>query len=169
MKERTKRAQVWKTPDSEFEDALKTSSSIKEALDKLGITDRSGNSYRVFKIRAEKLGLEDEFKAMKKRSTLATNGNLRRDPHPNSIIFNKDSCIARKVVRRRLLRDKLIPYSCALCEVQTVWNGKDLSLHLDHINGINNDHRLENLRFLCPNCHSQTPTYSGRNCRRNKS
>lgn len=41
--------------------------------------------------------------------------------------------------------------------------GQSLSLQLDHINGINNDHRLENLRFLCPNCHSQTNTYAGKN------
>jgi RNA polymerase subunit RPABC4/transcription elongation factor Spt4 len=43
------------------------------------------------------------------------------------------------------------------------WNGKVLTLQVDHINGVNDDHRLENLRFLCPNCHSQTPTYAGSN------
>lgn len=43
------------------------------------------------------------------------------------------------------------------------WNGNKISLHLDHINGISGDHRLENLRFLCPNCHSQTKNYTGRN------
>jgi 5-methylcytosine-specific restriction endonuclease McrA len=39
-------------------------------------------------------------------------------------------------------------------------------MHLDHINGVRDDHRLENLRMLCPNCHSQTPTYGGRNAKR---
>ena len=39
-------------------------------------------------------------------------------------------------------------------------------LQLDHINGINTDHRLENLRLLCPNCHSQTPTYCGVNVKK---
>lgn len=43
------------------------------------------------------------------------------------------------------------------------WNGKPLYLQLDHINGINNDNRLENLRIVCPNCHTQTATYCGRN------
>jgi 5-methylcytosine-specific restriction endonuclease McrA len=52
-------------------------------------------------------------------------------------------------------------YRCAICGIDK-WCGKKLVLHLDHINGINNDNRLTNLRFLCPNCHSQTPTY----CRR---
>jgi len=68
----------------------------------------------------------------------------------------------RASVRKSILRKELIPYKCGICGIQE-WNGKKLSLHLDHINGINNDHRLENLRFLCPNCHSQTHTYTGRN------
>ena len=42
------------------------------------------------------------------------------------------------------------------------WRGKRLVLHVDHVNGINNDNRLPNLRFLCPNCHSQTPTFGNR-------
>jgi hypothetical protein len=43
-----------------------------------------------------------------------------------------------------------------------IWNEKKLTLQLDHINGIRNDHRLENLRWLCPNCHSQTETFCGK-------
>jgi hypothetical protein len=50
-------------------------------------------------------------------------------------------------------------YCCAMCGLRGEWRGAPLVLHLDHINGINNDNRLMNLRFLCPNCHSQTPTY----------
>jgi len=68
----------------------------------------------------------------------------------------------RASVRKTIIREELIPYECSKCGINE-WNGKMLSLHLDHINGVNNDHRLENLRFLCPNCHSQTDTYTGRN------
>ncbi|MBX9580218.1 MAG: HNH endonuclease [Gemmataceae bacterium] len=48
--------------------------------------------------------------------------------------------------------------ACTRCGISE-WQGCPLSLHLDHVNGVNNDNRLENLRFLCPNCHSQTESY----------
>ena len=72
---------------------------------------------------------------------------------------------SRQNVKMRLLRAGLLKDECAECGL-THWRGKRLSLHIDHINGVHNDHRLENLRMLCPNCHSQTETYGGRNARR---
>lgn len=54
---------------------------------------------------------------------------------------------------------------CSECKCEQVWNDKPLAFHLDHVNGCKTDNRRENLRALCPNCHSQTPTYSGRNVR----
>lgn len=77
-------------------------------------------------------------------------------------LFCENSKHPRIVLRRTVIADKLIPYKCAICGL-TEWQGKNLSLELDHINGINNDNRLENLRFLCPNCHSQTVTYGSKN------
>jgi predicted RNA-binding Zn-ribbon protein involved in translation (DUF1610 family) len=65
-------------------------------------------------------------------------------------------------VLRRVLRESGVPYACAACGVAAEWNGKPIVLHVDHINGDWRDDRKENLRFLCPNCHSQTPTFAGR-------
>jgi hypothetical protein len=58
-------------------------------------------------------------------------------------------------------------YNCFCCNINE-WNGKKLSLHLDHIDGNSDNNFLENLRLLCPNCHSQTETFSGRNVKNTK-
>ena len=79
--------------------------------------------------------------------------------------FTENSSIGRQVIRRYILEDNLIPYKCAWCGNTGTWLGQTMALELDHINGINNDHRLENLRWLCPNCHAITDTYAGRNNR----
>ncbi|AHD19228.1 HNH endonuclease [Rhodococcus pyridinivorans SB3094] len=64
---------------------------------------------------------------------------------------------------RRALVEYGRPYRCSRCGTEPEWNGRPLTLHVDHIDGNPNDSRPENLRFLCPNCHSQTPTWAGRN------
>jgi|LakMenEpi03Aug12_release.lakeMendotaPanAssembly.Ray.scaffolds.fasta_scaffold443109_2 hypothetical protein len=66
-------------------------------------------------------------------------------------------------LKKRLYEAGLKEEKCEECNLESTWNGKPITLHLDHINGISTDHRLENLRILCPNCHSQTDTYSGKN------
>jgi len=60
---------------------------------------------------------------------------------------------------RRAMIEAGIPYRCTLCGMEDVWNGKPLMLTVDHINGRRFDNLRENLRFLCPNCHSQTSTF----------
>jgi hypothetical protein len=71
--------------------------------------------------------------------------------------------LCRGAVKRRVLREGILKNVCAECGLAPVWRGKPLVLVLDHINGVKGDHRVENLRLLCPNCNSQTPTFSGRN------
>lgn len=65
-------------------------------------------------------------------------------------------------LKGRLLREGRLVYECAICAISE-WRQAPLSRHLDHVNGDRCDNRIENLRLLCPNCHSQTPTYCGRN------
>jgi Zn finger protein HypA/HybF involved in hydrogenase expression len=66
-------------------------------------------------------------------------------------------------IKERLLNNKKWEYSCSMCGLSSIWNNKPLSLHIDHINGNPFDNRLENLRFICPNCHSQTDTFGSKN------
>ena len=68
-------------------------------------------------------------------------------------------------LKRWLFEFNLLEEKCIKCGNMGVWLDEPITLQLDHINGINNDHRIENLRILCPNCHSQTSTYAGKNNR----
>jgi 5-methylcytosine-specific restriction endonuclease McrA len=71
------------------------------------------------------------------------------------------------MLKERLFREGLLEARCARGGVDACC-GDRLALHLDHVNGNREDNTLENLRVLCPNCHSQTPTYCGRNKRRRR-
>jgi len=69
--------------------------------------------------------------------------------------------------RNRILQEQ--NRKCAHCGISQEWNGKELRFELDHIDGNRSNHIRNNLEFLCPNCHSQTPTYRGKNIDKNKS
>lgn len=80
----------------------------------------------------------------------------------NDQLFVEHCQIARSVVRKRIIKFNIIPYKCAKCGLLDKWQNSQITLQLEHKNGINNDNRLENLEFLCPNCHSQTFSWAGR-------
>lgn len=155
---------IYGLTDEQFVRTIKESTNIAEVLFKLGYSI-NGNSwaYSLVRRRMDDLGLS--FTDFKGKSTLKT--NISKKVNPNNLL-KKNSKHSRTVLRRYILEHKLIPYKCSICGA-VEWQGKTLSLELDHINGINDDNRLENLRFLCPNCHSQTTTYGSRNQQRNES
>jgi hypothetical protein len=64
---------------------------------------------------------------------------------------------------KKLFRMDVDIHWCELCGLKDTWNGRPITLELDHINGDNKDNKYSNLRLLCPNCHSQTDTFKGRN------
>ena len=77
-------------------------------------------------------------------------------------ILCEDSRFSNEYIKKIALKEELLYYKCYCCGISE-WNGKELSLELEHKNGNSQDNRIENLELLCPNCHSQTNTFRGRN------
>jgi predicted RNA-binding Zn-ribbon protein involved in translation (DUF1610 family) len=91
------------------------------------------------------------------------NGGKNRPKIPLSEIFEGlHPYFQTGKVKKKILQENAIEYKCSKCNISE-WNNKHLVLHLDHIDGDSSNHIKSNLRFLCPNCHSQTDTWCGRN------
>lgn len=134
---------------------VRVSRSIADVLRSIGLPTNSGN-YKTFHRYCRKWNLDiSHFQPYKNNSHVLT--------IPLDHIIIKDCGHSQNALRNAIIRNKLIEYKCERCGNSGSWMSQDLSLHLDHINGVNNDNRIENLRFLCPNCHQQTSTFGSKN------
>lgn len=83
------------------------------------------------------------------------------------LLLIENSTYSRTNLKKRLLKEGIKKEECEICGQKNEWNGKHLIMILDHINGIYNDNRLENLRMVCPNCNYQLETTAGKNKNKN--
>lgn len=136
-------------------ETVKSSVSINEVFIKLGLNTSSGNYKKFNKL---KIKYNIDISHFLSRSDLM---KLKFKNREKSIdeVFTINSFYGRNVIKQRIIKDKLIEYKCCICHNDGFWFNKKLTLILDHINGVNNDNRLENLRFVCPNCNSQLSTH----------
>lgn len=82
---------------------------------------------------------------------------------PLAEVLVEGSSFSRTWLRQRLVEEGVLANVCATCGLGPEWESAPLTLELHHLNGVGNDNRLENLQLLCPNCHSQTESFGGRN------
>lgn len=144
----------------ELEILVKESSSYVEIMKKLGYKCKGGNANKRLKKKVEEYNIDtSHFKGKAHGTSNNIKYSLKDILIKNSTYSNNYS------LKKRLLKEKILQYKCYICGISE-WLGKKLSLQLDHINGVNNDNRIENLRLLCPNCHSQTETFSGKNVKK---
>lgn len=152
------RRRTW--TDEQFIETVQSSGSIREVLIKLGLKETGGN-YKEFRRHCKRLlvttthfhgqgHLRGKKRSWRYGASLAT------------ILVENSSYTNLRTLKKRLIREGLLTEECSTCGLRT-WLGQPIPLELDHINGVHDDHRRENLRLLCPNCHALTPNYRGRN------
>lgn len=142
---------------------VKKSQSMGHLLELLGIPKGGGN-YSTFKYNIKKFNLDtSHWETTRKIRQGIKNENiaLKRKKLLQDVLV-ENSTYSRGTLKRRLISEKILDYKCYSCNNVT-WMNHPIPLQLEHINGVRNDNRLENLTLLCPNCHALTPTYCGKN------
>ena len=140
---------------------IKKSTSYRQCLGLLNWNVTGSNYYKIKNIIKENQIDVSHFSHISQLGIKKT-----RIPIEDMLIEN--SMNARGYLKKRIIKEKIIKYECCFCGNDGNWMGKKISLILDHINGINNDNRLENLRFVCPNCNATLDTFCGKNIKNSK-
>ena len=160
-KERIKRSIIWeKFSKKELEKIVANSNSFSEILLLHDIKTRGGGSYGTLRRRLESENIDYSHILLGIGSNKGR--NFLKPKIPLNKILVENSNYNRCHLKRRLMKNGLLKNKCCICGLEPEWEGKNLVMVIDHINGVNNDNRIENLRLICPNCNSQTDTFAGR-------
>lgn len=136
------------------------STSYREVLIKMGYNCVSGFLYKELKKRIKELDIIATFD---KKEIKRKENSCIIEPLSDKEVFSYNINVGKKTVRnhfKKITKDK---YYCWICGQKPEWQGKELPLIMDHIDGDNNNHNLNNLRWVCPNCNYQLPTSNGKN------
>lgn len=160
---RNKRNQLWFIPKDDLKKIIDKSNSVTEVLKIFGLRN-VGNNFKILREICQKEGWDySKITNLRGRSKPQVNTAF---PIEQCLVENSNYC--RSSLKRRVISLGLLENKCSVCNLLPEWQGKVLSLQLDHINGIPNDNRIENLRIICPNCHSQTSNFAGKKLKKNK-
>lgn len=144
--------------------AVAECTSVRQVIHKLGLVGAGGN-YEQIKRWIKKLNLDiSHFKGQAWNKGLI---GLGKPIHSLDKILVENSTYQSHKLKNRLFNEATKKAECELCGWAKMSIDGRIPLELDHINGDRHDNRIENLRILCPNCHSLQPTHRGRNKFRN--
>ena len=129
------------------------SNCFRELAEKLGYHSSGGAKNNTIRDRLEKYNI----------SINHFNDGIKRRKLTKEVVFCCPSSVTQKVLRHWYFVGEYSEYSCSICKLPPMWEGQELVLTLDHINGNCKDNHLENLRWVCPNCDRQLPTFGRKN------
>jgi hypothetical protein len=147
--------------EQEARDAIAASMSYAETLRRLELCATGGN-WLTLRRWAAQWGISTEH--FDRNASSAALRRASRRPLDEILVTN--SPYSRSSLKKRLWAEGLKPRACELCGQGEIWRGRPLGLILDHINGVRDDNRLENLQIVCPNCAATLDTHCGRKNRR---
>lgn len=158
---------IWAIEKTKLIDVIDKSNSVNDVLKHFSLINKGCNYKTLYtRCKEDNISLDGlKLRQINKRQTQIKDLSQRKEIPINEIL-TEHSNFKRQSLKIRLVKERLLKYKCRDCNNSGEWNNKKLSLQLEHINGISDDNRLENLCFLCPNCHSQTETFSGRQHRK---
>jgi 5-methylcytosine-specific restriction endonuclease McrA len=139
-----------------IEEAIKSTDTMAKAAELINMP------FMTFKRKAISLGLYKPNQGSKGRKKPWDIKNNSTKIPLTEILKGLHPQYQSNKLRARLIQEGVKLHKCECCGNKE-WLGQPISLEVDHVNGISTDHRLENLRILCPNCHAQTETYRGKN------
>ncbi len=160
-----RKSPIWNISKEEFKTLISTSESVTKVLEFFDLENK-GNNYKTVNQRCIEEGLEKELFELKTISKQKNKIRLIKSRNMQKVslesILVENSNYSRKHLKDRLIDENILENKCSICNLSSFWNGLILIMILDHINGIPNDNRIENLRLVCPNCNSQLSTFAGR-------
>lgn len=165
MKERKKRSPIWFIPKQELICIVNSSDTFAKILSYFNLTNKGGNI-----VTLKKRCQFDEIDLSHIKLGINSNQGRKFISRCKKLeeLLIKDSDSNRRNIKRRLIAEGVLENKCEECGSLPEWKGKPLVMVLDHKNGDARDYRRENLRLICPNCNSQTPTFAGRNAHKTK-
>ena len=150
-----------KWTEAQFIDAVNSSLSYAQVLEKLGLKI-AGSNYDTVKRKIKELNLDTSHMTGKAWNQGERFIIIKPAEPLSKVLVEHSTYINSNNLRKRLLKEGIKEYKCECCN-RTEWLGKPIKLELHHINGIKDDLRIENLQILCPNCHAYTDNYRGKN------
>lgn len=150
--------------DQQLVEAAVKSCSVAQVLKMLGLSLTGANYHSIWKY-TKKLGVDTSHWTGKGSNRGSYHvGGPEKLSHDLVLVLGRRVGIKESTSRlRRAMLESGVPEVCNGCGIGSFWNGNSLTLSIDHRNGNNVDNRPENVRFLCPNCHSQTPNFGAKN------
>ena len=147
-----------------LEELCKNSYSYAEVLRKAG-RKQGGGTQATLRKKIQEFNIDiSHFTGQKwQNSPNQINNQISREKYSLDEVFIKNSPVTQKVLRGYVERHNILEYKCEVCGCDGHWQNGIISLEIDHINGDNSDNRIENIHYLCPNCHALTNTYRGKN------